>query len=171
MKSSKGFTLLEIMLVLMVIAISATIVTMSMGSSKGSQGSAARMGEQLSTVIDYVSDWSTMQGKPVGLQITENTWQLFEWKKTGQKKYQWQPLETTSRIPLKGLWEKTWKIVLTPQGLSKAKNREPQIMIMPDGEITPFTLQVIDSQSRDVFFTLKSDGLLPVTSTPGDVKK
>lgn len=171
MKSSKGFTLLEIMLVLMVIAISATVVTMSMGFSKGSQGTAAKMGERLATVIDYVSDWSTMQGKPVGLRITEDAWQLLEWKKNGQRQYQWQLLEKTGRIPVEGSWEKTWRITLTPQGLTRAKNKEPQIMIMPDGEITPFTLQVMDSESRKVFFTLQSDGVLPVTSTPGEGTK
>ncbi|MDX6040023.1 type II secretion system minor pseudopilin GspH [Scandinavium lactucae] len=163
MNASKGFTLLEMLLVLVVIALSASTVMLTTGQLNGSQGKAAKTGEQLNVMIEYAADWATMENRLIGLRIQDTDWQFVV-----SEGNEWQEPDTQYRLPSKGGWDESWHIRLLPASLKQRSSRSPQIIVTPDGEITPFTLQVEDRDSGKTLFTLTSQGGLPLLLSSGE---
>ena len=161
MNASKGFTLLEMLLVLVVIALSASAVMMTTGQMNGSQGKAAKTGERISALIDYAADWSTMENRRIGLKIRDEDWQFVV-----SEGKDWQKPDASYRLPTQGQWDESWRVRLSPASLT----RTPQIIISPDGEITPFTLQIDDRDTGKTLFTLTSLGGLPLRFTSGEAR-
>jgi general secretion pathway protein H len=163
MNASKGFTLLEMLLVLVIIALSASAVMLTTGQLNGSQGKAVKTGERLNALIDYAADWATMENRPIGLKIEDAGWQFVV-----SEGKEWQQPDNQYRLPTQGEWDESWRIRLLPATLKQHSSREPQIIITPDGEVTPFTLQAEDRDRGKTLFTLTSQGGLPLHFTPGE---
>lgn len=161
MNASKGFTLLEMLLVLVVIALSASSVMMTTGQLNGSQGKAAKTGERISALIDYAADWSTMENQRIGLEIRDEDWQFVVSEGKG-----WQKPDASYRLQTQDQWDESWRVRLSPASLT----RTPRIIISPDGEITPFTLQIEDRDTGKTLFTLTSQGGLPLRFTLGETR-
>lgn len=166
MKAVKGFTLLEVMLVLVILAATACLVMMSSGFSQGEQRSAANTAERLNTQLEYAWDWATYQGKPVGILMTKQGWQMLMMEMNGKGKTLWVPLVNARKQILNGEWHDSWLVTLQPQGI--AGNSSPQIILLPDGEITPFTLQIVEREERTPLITIQSSGVLPLAITNGE---
>lgn len=159
MKAVKGFTLLEILLVLTLLALSATLVMMV---SDDDRKKAITAGEQLAALMEYTADWSTMEDRSAGIEIRERGWRIVT-----PVRNRWQPPENYFRLATEGDWHDSWRVTLSPASLARQAAGTPQILIRPDGEITPFTLQIQDRQSRAVLFTLTSTGGLPLQFSSG----
>ncbi|HKM98502.1 MAG TPA: type II secretion system minor pseudopilin GspH [Buttiauxella sp.] len=159
MNASKGFTLLEMLLVLVVVALSASAVMMTTGQLNGSQGKAAKTGERINALIDYAADWATMENRRIGLKIRDEDWQFVV-----SEGKDWQEPDASYRLPTQGQWDESWRVQLSPASLTHT----PQIIISPDGEVTPFTLQIDDRDTGKTLFTLISQGGLPLRFTTGE---
>lgn len=159
MKAVKGFTLLEILLVLTLLALSATLVLMV---SDDDRKKAITAGEQLAALMEYTADWSTMEDRSAGIEIRAQGWRIVT-----PVHNRWQAPENYFRLATDGSWHDNWQVTLFPVALARQAAGTPQILIRPDGEITPFTLQIQDRQSRAVLFTLSSTGGLPLQLSTG----
>jgi general secretion pathway protein H len=163
MNASKGFTLLEMLLVLVVIALTASTVMLTTGQLNGSQGKAVKTGERLNALMDYAADWATMENRLIGLRIQDADWQVVISEGTD-----WLKPDTQYRLPTQGEWDESWRIRLLPATLKQRSSHVPQIIITPDGEVTPFTLQVDDQDSGKTLFTLTSQGGFPLLFSSGE---
>lgn len=156
MKKQRGFTLLEIILALVIFASCAMMVVSTIPSRSG----ADIFGQQLKALVDYGSDRAVMDGNIVGLVITTENYQLVTLEdKNGER--HWVPL-SAGRITTHGDFPPEMHVSLTPQRLAATQDAEPQIVFLPDGEISRFTL-TLQSFDKQHHFRVVSQGAAPVS--------
>ncbi len=103
---------------------------------------------------------AVMDGNIVGLVVTTSEYQLVTWaKKDGER--HWAPL-TAGRIVTHGQFPEEMHVSLSPQRIAATTDTAPQIVFLPDGEISRFTLslQSFDKKQR---FSVVSQGASPVS--------
>ncbi|WP_333850348.1 type II secretion system minor pseudopilin GspH [Leclercia sp.] len=156
MNKQRGFTLLEIILALVIFASCAMMVVSTIPSRSG----ADIFGKQLKAIVDYGSDRAVMDGNIVGLVITTGQYQLVTQADTNGER-RWVPL-SQRRIDTRGRFPEEMHVSLSPQRLAATPDAEPQIVFLPDGEISRFTL-TLQSFDKQHHFRVVSQGAAPVT--------
>ena len=158
-----GFTLLEIMLVLMIMAGGAVMVMSTTGSVEERQqlSEAGR----LVSLMEYASDYAAMTGSPVGLQITDSDYLFMtpQQRKTMPVTWQWVPFSKGALPAQASAFSSAWQPELLINGDVAQARGTPQIIFSPDGEITPFQLRITDRDTARPLFTLTCHGQWPVT--------
>ena len=156
MNRQRGFTLLEIILALVIFASCAMMVVSTIPSRSG----ADIFGQQLKAVVEYGSDRAVMDGNILGLVITTDKYQLMTLEeKNGERR--WVPL-AQRRINTGGDFPEEMHVSLIPQRLAATPDAEPQIVFLPDGEMSRFTL-TLQSADKEHHFRVVSQGAPPVT--------
>lgn len=79
--------------------------------------------------------------------------------KNGERR--WVPL-TAGRITTKGDFPEEMHVSLSPQRLAATVASEPQVLFLPDGEISRFTL-TLQSYDKQHHFRVVSQGAAPVS--------
>lgn len=154
-----GFTLMEVMLVILLMGLSAAAVTMSIGNS-GPQQALEKTAQQFIAATELVLDETVLSGYFVGIVVEKNSYR-FVYYKDGK----WSPLEkdrilsekqmepgVTLNLVLDGLplvqedeEDESWfdKPLIEPSAEDKKKHPEPQILLFPSGEMSAFELSFI----------------------------
>ncbi|CAG9435319.1 type II secretion system minor pseudopilin GspH [Providencia alcalifaciens] len=147
----RGFTLLEMMLVILLIGSAASLVLMSYPVAQ--QWNLQEQREHFLGQLDFALDSSQQDGLVLGLRVHPQGWEfLFLQRKnpevplpvTGSDIWQeyvwqiWQP----RRAAMGGKLPKGITLELQLQGLQKWSlgKDDPDILLLPGGEVTPFTL-------------------------------
>ena len=180
-KTMRGFTLIEIMLVMVIIGCAAGIVVLSIpgGPNPKLGGGLSEESQQLAATIQVMSEQATQQGRTIGLHISEHGYQfmirqenaptneenvtqttskaldtLLDWDHQSWQPYQSEKLRTA------GEFDEQISLALTLDGLqlqdeenrlgrsepqwfdteNQLTAKTPQILLLPSGEITPFSL-------------------------------
>ncbi len=157
----RGFTLLEILVMLVVIGITISFVTLSIGVG-GRPVELQAEAEKLTGMLQLALEESVLTGKPLGLRINETlerdgTRFVYEWSVLEQGT--WQVLEQHPVLQ-DGHTAEGVELDLTLEGIeikllqdskeskdseddSKLKESyQPDIFILQSGELTPFTLHI-----------------------------
>ncbi|WP_220733058.1 type II secretion system minor pseudopilin GspH [Shewanella morhuae] len=154
-----GFTLMEVMLVILLMGLTAAAVTMSIGNS-GPQQSLDRTAQQFIAATEMVLDETVLSGQFMGIVIEKTSYQ-FVFYKDGK----WLPLDedrllsekemepgVVMNLVLDGLplvqedeEDDSWfeEPLIEPSSDDKKKHPEPQIMLFPSGEMSAFELTFI----------------------------
>lgn len=154
-----GFTLMEVMLVILLMGLTAAAVTMSIGNSEPQQA-LERTAQQFMAATELVLDETVLSGQFIGIVIEKTSYQ-FVFYKDGK----WNPLEkdrmlsekqmetgVSLNLVLDGLplvqedeEEKSWfdEPFIEAKTEDKKKHPEPQIMLFPSGEMSAFELSFI----------------------------
>lgn len=154
-----GFTLMEVMLVILLMGLTAAAVTMSIGNS-GPQQALERTAQQFMAATELVLDETVLSGQFIGIVIEKTSYQ-FVFYKDGK----WNPLEkdrmlsekqmetgVSLNLVLDGLplvqedeENKSWfdEPFIEAKTEDKKKHPEPQIMLFPSGEMSAFELSFI----------------------------
>ncbi len=156
MSKQRGFTLLEIILALVIFASCAMMVVSTIPSRSG----ADIFGQQLKALVEYGSDRAVMDGNIIGLTITPDRYQLVTFEEKNGKRG-WVPL-SAGRITTRGDFPEAMHVSLSPQRLAATPDADPQILFLPDGEISRFTLS-LQSDDKQHRFRVISQGAAPVT--------
>lgn len=143
-----GFTLLEILIVLVILGIAATFSFMAFGDF-GLSRKATVEAEQLVTLIKVTQQRAILEMTTFGIGIHKNGYQFFRFTENNQ----WQ---TLSAAPLKG---RSWPNHLNASFAAILNPNSPQIVINPGGEMTAFQLYFgTDTKPRLLLITGKSNG-------------
>ncbi|PLR42488.1 type II secretion system protein GspH [Chimaeribacter arupi] len=158
-----GFTLLEIMLVLMIMAGGAVMVMGTTGSVEERQ-QLSETGKLVS-LMEYASDYAAMTGSPVGLQITDSGYLFMtpQQRKATPVTWRW---VSFSKGPLPAhmhSFSPAWQAGVFIHGEIMEARDTPQIIFSPDGEITAFQLRITDRDTNRPLFTFTCNGQWPVT--------
>ncbi|WP_115406566.1 type II secretion system minor pseudopilin GspH [Shewanella morhuae] len=154
-----GFTLMEVMLVILLMGLTAAAVTMSIGNS-GPQQALDRTAQQFIAATEMVLDETVLSGQFMGIVIEKTSYQ-FVFYKDGK----WLPLDedrllsekemepgVVMNLVLDGLplvqedeEDDSWfeEPLIEPSSEDKKKHPEPQIMLFPSGEMSAFELTFI----------------------------
>lgn len=152
-----GFTLLEVLLVALLMGLVASAVTISM-SAAGPEQALNKQAQRFMSATEMVLDESVLSGQFIGIVIDEDQYQ-FVFYREGK----WMPVEQDRLLATQKMDPGTLlEVVIDGMPLSqedeqdeswfdepfideeseedKKKHPEPQILLFPSGEMTPFEL-------------------------------
>lgn len=158
MRASRGFTLLEILLVVALIGLAATAVTLTIGRS-GPEDKMVTEGQRFIALFQLVQEETELAGQELGLRVEDHgyLWVALDgegkWQPLADDRYLTEkrfddsisltlalddlPFQQEERLSEGGkLFED--KPLFEEQG--EEQKYEPQVLIFPGGEATPFSL-------------------------------
>ncbi len=190
-KSKQGFTLLEVMLVLLLMGLAAGYVMFNaFGASKSDL--LKSQAKRLQVIVDMASDFAVLNQQQLGLRIEHDKNEYYfvylnekeEWQRVeGEKLYANHalPAPFTLKLNLDNLpWEVEDQLFdrtlfdenlsVSDEGVDIGNEEEkklppPQVLIMSSGEITPFTLSFNyegDDGDEPVYFSLQNQDIPPL---------
>lgn len=163
---STGFTLLEIMVVLVIISVILSFTTLSLGDG-GQLRRIEKTSQRLHAVIQLAQQEAIIKGMELGLVITAESYQFVQF--TGKT---WERL-TNDHIFKQHIFPVNTQLSLTVEGEvisifkeNKKKTISPHLIFFSSGEITPFTLILHNDTLAQHGYQLTGDfmGQLNLTS-------
>jgi len=171
MNSSRGFTLVEILVVIVIIGLMAGMAVLSIGHDP--QRQLQQEAQRVRTILQLAADEALLQGREYGLVLEQNGYQIVQFN---EQKRQWQKSEAANfaryelpeRVQI-SLQSEDTNIDLSelnrPDSDTDKKNNssiKPALLLLSSGEMTPFILQFSAADSDDNksnSYQLSSDGL------------
>jgi general secretion pathway protein H len=176
MKPDRGFTLIEVMVVVIIVGIITATVILSIGNL-GDNREMLREGRRVSMLLQTASDEALLQGRDYGLEIVESGYRFVEfnpftrlWTDIAQDdmyRYRRLPEDYTFELYVE---DRPLILAVEPANLAgpdSTKDRDndddkpafysPHILVFSSGEITPFELRIVrrfDRQSVKVSATV-----------------
>ena len=173
-----GFTLMEVLLVVLLMGLAASAVTLSMGGG-GQKQSLDRLAQQFMMSSEMVLDETVLSGHFIGIVIEEDSYEYVFYDEEGN----WKPLEQ-DRLLANRQMEPGIELVLVLDGLplvqedeeqdswfdeplieksadEKKKYPEPQILLFPSGEMSAFELAFVakDEMGKEIEVVVVGDSL------------
>lgn len=133
-RKHKGYTLIEILIVIFIISIVSTVALVTIGHNKNRR--LETIAKQITQMLTLAEEQAMLQPAMLGLYINESSFQFLIYQQ------QWTVLQDKSlrshSIPD--------NVALTFENPTSTDNNDdsltPQIIISTDGDITPFTLYI-----------------------------
>lgn len=152
-----GFTLLELLAVILIIGIIISFATISIGqnSSRIVQDEV----ERLRGLIQLASTESVLQGRELALEFDRNKYQFLE---QGEK--DWLPLADDKLFRERPLPEAV-ELALLLEGIETSfrdKKNLPRVFILSSGELTPFIMTLKTDEGEEFTLEGQSNGKLLV---------
>ncbi|MFP1744953.1 type II secretion system minor pseudopilin GspH [Lonsdalea quercina] len=168
----RGFTLLEMMLVVLLAGVSATLVMMAFPQQKprDAQWQMARFRAQLERAV---AD-SQQNDRVLGFYLAPRGWQLAVLEPanaSAPEAYQWQPSSSLITLPadIRLAFTAQWKDGEVDQGVT-SKQASPTVLILPGGEITPFRLEFQPGEGDGAWLEVDGNGAIHSSSPEGDAR-
>lgn len=147
-RSLRGFTLLEVLVVVVIMAIVTAATVLSTGLLSDDR-ELAREADRLVALIDLAGEEALLQGRELGLLIEPEQYRFFVFDAQSNR---WLPLENddvlrTRELPEGGriaLAVEGRDVVLSPHSDNDDAEKDfaPQIMILSSGAMTPFEIEL-----------------------------
>lgn len=134
MPKHKGFTLLELLIVMLIIGIIISFATLAIGDKK--QQVLRHEIKQLAALIQFTQQEAIFKNQDLAINFTENTYSFYV-----LSEQRWQRLKQTpfrTRVFPAGL---EVDLIVEDDTIQLANTEtEPQLLLLSSGEISPFTL-------------------------------
>lgn len=159
---NRGFTLIEILVVLVLVVVLASVVALSIG-----QGSLRRdlinEAQRFHQVLRMAADEAVYQNVEIGVRLDEGGYEFLGYS---EEKQQWvelpQPFLKRRQFPDWVELEFTREAgrVNLPLDEESGNNAKiPQLLLLSSGESTPFRIQMAVDGDNDYFIVIASDGI------------
>jgi general secretion pathway protein H len=173
-RPQRGFTLLELLVVVAIIGLLVQAVTLSM-SALGNDRELEQETGRLGSLIDLLNEEALMQSRDYGIMFTETGYRFYVYD---YQQLQWAEPQNdrllasyTLRPQLKmTLLLDGREVPLEPDFESQdIENPEPQIMLLASGELTPFTVAMARDGTDGRFeLTAELDGTVKIAEEEFD---
>jgi len=160
---NQGFTLIEIMVVLIIMGIVLSLVTLSVGN--GGQTQLQQEAQRLASLLTLASQEAILQAKEFGVAFTPEGYHFYEWQ--GQK---WQALNNDDLFHLRTLpptIQFIFYLESEPLQLEK-KVDQPQLLLLSSGEFTPFEVRLMIKSNPQGYYQLTGNTLGRINIQPID---
>lgn len=153
--ATRGFTLLELLVVLVIVGILVVMTTLSVGVS-GADRELEREAERLESLLRLAAEETVMQGRDLGLRFYPDRYEFSILEemldpKTGEIREVWRELGNDEILRARELPRDTEIELLIEERavvLKPARRRRPddeyrpQVFILSSGDMSPFTLRL-----------------------------
>lgn len=143
LRSTSGFTLIEILVVLLIIGILVTGAALSLGVL-GRDSSLQKESDRLSALMDYLREQATLQNREYGLRCFVGGYEFLAFD---ARRGQWQrvtsddsmrprqlPTGVSMQVSIEG------RDIILPRQQAKDDELSPQVMLFSSGELNLFEL-------------------------------
>jgi len=176
MRSARGFTLIELMVVMVIIGCLISLAVLSTGNASSSR-ELRDEAQRLATVIGLLADEAVLDNREFGLLIQPDGYRVLGYDEATDR---WSAIhgESEHKVPVwvqldLELDGEPLKLVAPVKqdedepGLSQADDEEekkkkkeppPQLLILSSGELSPFRLKVAERRKQGNVYELSSDG-------------
>lgn len=154
LRSGSGYTLLELMIVIVIIAALSSVATMSLTGLGGDPAEKAM--KSLRFNVELLGNEAIIRSEPLALGFYDQGYAFFNRPEDedGNISEEWE-LITKDRMLKLQKFDKAFEHQVFVRGesllLSAEGTLEPQIYAMPTGEITPFEYQLVDTTTENVW--------------------
>lgn len=157
-KASQGFTLIEIMVVILIVGITLGFALLAFGDF-GSQRRILMAAEQFINYVNFVEQQAILGSNTLGIRIEPHGYQALRY----QSPQQWLPMSKQTNIR-EQYFPKNAMVSLSSGFPHK---NAPQIIVQSSGDITPFTL-TFGTKSQEYMVTIvgRHDGTLELQRLP-----
>lgn len=171
--TSAGFTLLELVIVVLIIGIMATLVTLSIGN-RGLDDRLELESKRIAQLMQLAEDEADLKGTPIGLRFTDQSYRFVAIDNTRK----WVDYAQGGTLRVRALMQPFYvdlrvegrpapPAVDKPDAGSKSKDEKdeglkPQILLLPGGQMTAFTLD-LRAPGYPSFFRIEGDALGRIT--------
>lgn len=154
----RGFTLLEMMLILLLMGVSAGMVMLAFPPSR--EDDAAQTRDRFEAQLSFVRDRGLQTGQFYGISIHPDRWQFMRLQSVdengiageadgGEESPRWQPLQI-ARLATSGSAAPEPLALSFPDGAAWTPGEQPDVLLFPGGEVTPFQLRIGSGQALNV---------------------
>ena len=163
--NSKGFTLIEMMVVVVIAAIMMGAVTLSFPSNQADE-LLEKEGNRLVALLNFAQDEATLQSREFALALNA-TGYTFYLNDQGS----WvEAEEPFSRNDFPDVIKPALYLEGENIALSKKKNIKPQVLILSTGEVTPFSYRLSYLNEINLDITVDAGGLIKQRIEKKDAK-
>lgn len=154
MPASKGFSLLEILVVILIIGITLGFALLAFGDF-GAERRVRVAAEHFMSIVQFAEQQAILEAGTLGIKVKPDSYQIFRFSPDGY----WEA----------GSGSSIFKEQLFPsQVLAKLNNQaptgeKPEIVINSFGNMTPFTLTLSSNQDNLLTIIGKADGQVTLT--------
>ncbi|MCM0612140.1 type II secretion system minor pseudopilin GspH [Marinobacter sediminum] len=163
-----GFTLIEIMVVLIIVGLLAALAVFSMGGSS-QQRELENEVRELYLLMQTASEQSVLNNLEMGLQFNDDGYQFVafqdstgDWKASGERMF---------RLRTFPDWLVVTRFIESdaPRLASAEDKLLPDVVFFSSGETTPFEIEFTAGKGSDYVHVIASDGVSPLEwRHPGD---
>jgi general secretion pathway protein H len=159
---SAGFTLIEILVTLVIMALLAGLASLSVGGN--AQRQARDEAERLGQVLAYASDEATLQDEELGLLLADDGYTVLRFDPEAETwseatEHQLAPHTVASSVRMNV--SLTEQVELPRRGRGSRggdEERRPEVLVLSSGEITPFRIEFRAGDTTEAAARISSDG-------------
>ncbi len=162
---SSGFSLLELLVVIVIIGIAVSFATLAFGDNQAER--MTHKSQQLGALIELATEESIFNSQELGLLFTKDSYSFYKLttvvEKGKKEKTVWQELQG-DRILSKRTLPDGLEYELYLEGTkvsfaaSKLKEITPHVFILSDGSVSPFELRLTDRIDHTLKMTMAENG-------------
>ena len=149
LRAARGFTLLELMVVLVIIGIILTFVTLNAGGDKRAV-QMQREAQRLAALMELASDEAVMRSEQLAVRFGESDYEFMVLQGD-----EWLPLVEDPTLRRRSLPEgMELRLELEenqPEQLKAEESEMPQVFLLSSGEMTPFILTFLAPETEQKF--------------------
>ncbi|MGF1643532.1 MAG: type II secretion system minor pseudopilin GspH [Thiotrichales bacterium] len=158
---ARGFTLLELLVVLVIVAIITSFAVLGLGSRPATAVQEER--QRLTSLVDLARDEALLEGRNYGVGFWREGYAFFELRDG-----EWAPLGSDEALRER-IWPEGLEASLLLERLDVALRADPperpQVFLFASGEMTPFELRLQLQGQPDTELSLRRDLLgRPITT-------
>ncbi len=161
-RANSGFTLLELLVVLVIVGILVSLITLSVGLL-GQESTLRREAERLEALVQIASEETMLHGFEMGLRFYRRAYEFSIFRDETEE---WTPLVDDQLFRRRDIpealeldLELEGREVILEVEAGEDKNYRPQVFIMSSGDVTPFNLRFREAFSSDGYQVLiQADG-------------